>query len=1141
MRTDGAIITNAGQELLSYALANNKQVNFTKVKLGKGDVNTFDEAKKLTDVVSFYKQIPITSIARNNAGIVRIRSSFTNADFPLQVVLKEIGVFAVVEGKSEVLFGYVNDGEGESFPPGSSGNIVERVRDIYVGVSTNTQVTAVVDRSVVYATIYDLDEEIAKCAKKITRVNPGNGIHGGGTLGEDITVSIKSNDTSINLDVANGITLKKTTSWLNDAAQLFTAKGALDLFNTLTTNFTNGINAAKEVLRLDIVKKLNKGAYLGDAQDLKNDIDERVPYYSSTKIVGIHYNPNVGLHWYPNVSTAYKFWDSHNFNPDEKLDRGGLTGTALELKNWLVTNYTTLMNNIRDTLSNAINTKLSHGGYGATAQDLKNEVDTKVSKNGDTLNGILTSNATSMMVSGVTGMHLHSNSDQIGFLNRDGNWMFRTDQYGTTLVNGSIHTGGNISIANNAPIIELVENDTGTKAYLVLDGAGGRLQRDSTAGSNIFSWDSKSAIFNGLSTGNVNRLGDNVAGELTFTSANMLKSGVNAMRLYANSSGIGFLKADTSWGLLVDKTGNISTAGNVDIASGSGVYFGGKRVLQDHGNGDITLSGRTGDLYIGYNNPAHGYSTRNVSIDSPIQKHPQGRSVSAGPNGYTVQEVTIDQSVGAVGQEMICAGKSTGMGIHQDGNTYFWKGEATTGPETKDYYLKVGDTNSGNDTFTVMHRRIITERNQSAFDVNGALINKRGGFVSTINNQEQSNTYYGHILMETGQGSGQNYNIKTGIGHLRLGDTAHEWLSTRIYSIVDNNPTTMKEWAFHHDTGVFQSAGLSTSNAVECHHPSLIVSKVTGMQLHSNEGQIGFLSSSGHWIFRVNQSTGEVVNSYSSFIMPTGLRMFSAGDSIGFLGTDTNWKFRTDNNGNTFSEGKVDAKGGKLGGYLASLAGDYAGLKSTSAGVLENRYASGVSWNDNPTNNGFDIKAELGLLRPSTNPGEWGKITLSSIVNRDTGTVKTWEFGMQDGSFSCPGVVTSQGSEVLTFANANRYCPHRVGDIIESTSAEHPASTWLGTQWERYGNGMVVVGVSETEVEFASAGQTGGAKYVSLTEAQNGPHTHTLTSITGGSGWYGQGGNLGGFGGVTTSSSGSGESHNNLQPYVALYRWRRVA
>lgn len=51
---------------------------------------------------------------------------------------------------------------------------------------------------------------------------------------------------------------------------------------------------------------------------------------------------------------------------------------ALNLKNWLVSNYTTLMNNIRDTLTNMINTKTPHGGYSQTTQQLKNEVDTKV-------------------------------------------------------------------------------------------------------------------------------------------------------------------------------------------------------------------------------------------------------------------------------------------------------------------------------------------------------------------------------------------------------------------------------------------------------------------------------------------------------------------------------------------------------------------------------------------------------------------------------------------------------------------------------------------------------------------------------------------------------------------------------------------
>lgn len=349
MRTDGAIITNAGQELLSYALANNKQVNFTKVKLGKGDVNTFDEAKKLTDVVSFYKQIPITSIARNNAGIVRIRSSFTNADFPLQVVLKEIGVFAVVEGKSEVLFGYVNDGEGESFPPGSSGNIVERVRDIYVGVSTNTQVTAVVDRSVVYATIYDLDEEIAKCAKKITRVNPGNGIHGGGTLGEDITVSIKSNDTSINLDATNGITLKKTDLTENDSTKLFSAKGAFDL------------------------------------------------------------------------------------------------------KSWLVTNYTTLMNNIKSVLDNDIATKLPHGGYSRTAQDLKNDVDTKVSKTGDTMTGTLRSIVNNIISYKDTYKGVYASEAAIGFTTASNSWaFFIRDLDNASISSGEIYANGDQKVYHSS-------------------------------------------------------------------------------------------------------------------------------------------------------------------------------------------------------------------------------------------------------------------------------------------------------------------------------------------------------------------------------------------------------------------------------------------------------------------------------------------------------------------------------------------------------------------------------------------------------------------------------------------------------------------------------------------------------------------
>lgn len=66
---------------------------------------------------------------------------------------------------------------------------------------------------------------------------------------------------------------------------------------------------------------------------------------------------------------------------------------AFDLKNWLVTNYTTLMNNIRDNLTNTINTKTPHGGYSQTTQQLKNEVDTKLPKSGGTTTGTIISNA----------------------------------------------------------------------------------------------------------------------------------------------------------------------------------------------------------------------------------------------------------------------------------------------------------------------------------------------------------------------------------------------------------------------------------------------------------------------------------------------------------------------------------------------------------------------------------------------------------------------------------------------------------------------------------------------------------------------------------------------------------------------------
>lgn len=161
-----------------------------------------------------------------------------------------------------------------------------------------------------------------------------------------------------------------------------------------------------------------------------------------------------------------------------------------------------------------------------------------------------------------------------------------------------------------------------------------------------------------------------------------------------------------------------------------------------------------------------------------------------------------------------------------------------------------------------------------------------------------------------------------------------------------------------------------------------------------------------------------------------------------------------------------------------------------------------------------------------------------------------------DGSFISAGDIFARGGGSKVYhqgfkptpdeigALPKSYCPHRVGDIIPTTNAEHPATTWIGTQWERYGDGKVIVGLSESEVEFNTIGKTGGTKTHLLTEAELASHVHITVA---GGGYSGQGGpsygqQEGSWTKSTTSNpTGGNQPHNNLQPYIVVYRWRRTA
>lgn len=124
---------------------------------------------------------------------------------------------------------------------------------------------------------------------------------------------------------------------------------------------------------------------------------------------------------------------------------------------------------------------------------------------------------------------------------------------------------------------------------------------------------------------------------------------------------------------------------------------------------------------------------------------------------------------------------------------------------------------------------------------------------------------------------------------------------------------------------------------------------------------------------------------------------------------------------------------------------------------------------------------------------------------------------------------------------------HPVGSIYQTISPENPAVTFGGGTWERIED-RFIMGASGTY----PAGSTGGSATHTQTKNKIASHDHlyslTIGNATAGSdfvyfkeGQY----SVGGAGGVkssyATTSSGTSDPMNILNPYYSVYIWRRVA
>ena len=132
-----------------------------------------------------------------------------------------------------------------------------------------------------------------------------------------------------------------------------------------------------------------------------------------------------------------------------------------------------------------------------------------------------------------------------------------------------------------------------------------------------------------------------------------------------------------------------------------------------------------------------------------------------------------------------------------------------------------------------------------------------------------------------------------------------------------------------------------------------------------------------------------------------------------------------------------------------------------------------------------------------------------------------------------------------------------VGSIYMSATLSTAAqvNATLGGTWEAWGAGRVPVGVDTSQTEFKTVGKTGGEKTHTLVNSElpkiEGTLPHTAYGETKISGAFSfTSGSVSSYEGANSNTSnnriyklsfGNNTAHNNLQPYITCYMYKRTA
>lgn len=167
------------------------------------------------------------------------------------------------------------------------------------------------------------------------------------------------------------------------------------------------------------------------------------------------------------------------------------------------------------------------------------------------------------------------------------------------------------------------------------------------------------------------------------------------------------------------------------------------------------------------------------------------------------------------------------------------------------------------------------------------------------------------------------------------------------------------------------------------------------------------------------------------------------------------------------------------------------------------------------------------------NIGEYAIETLPCIIDEKIG-----QFHVQ-GNLTVDGEL--EGNAFDNIIQAAIDAIYAIGDIYITTDATSPATKYGGT-WSVFGAGRALVSLNSGDADFDTVEETRGAKTHTLTVEELAIHSHTYA--------VGDNYNGGGYvhkaqslsvGNYNTGNAGSGNAHNNIQPSIVVYMWKKTA